>query len=393
MEQSTNKAGHEGASSAPRFCAGGEQIMGAVAKWLSTTSVKRPLEPSAGPALQSSGHSYLSLLMAEYESLLGDVHSKNPRAVQMAEEVKARVGRGEASWDDVHKLEVALLELQPFEELARRAWALRVDYRSMIGDRLFNEYLRSLPDGINTNERLLRADLRRVSAELHRYWTIERAENESRKANLILALLGFFGVLILSLVTPALFILVDGMGTGASAGAIAINSWLREPTEWLFRMAALFGSIGGLVSVMQRIKGAQSADVKSLELLPAWPIALAPIMGAVGGLLICLLFESGFLKGSLFPAFEPGGQATLADPELYKLLIWAFVAGFSEKLVPDTLDWLASNALPKRLGQGAETGVSNSEMGLGHVSLEPQIAQLKRKDQLPGGHTNHRPLP
>jgi hypothetical protein len=25
-------------------------------------------------------------------------------------------------------------------------------------------------------------------------------------------------------------------------------------------------------------------------------------------------------------------------------MVWAFVAGFSEKLVPDTLDWLASNA-------------------------------------------------
>ena len=44
----------------------------------------------SGLRLRSSGHFYLALLMAEYESLIGDVHARNPRAVEIADAVKNR---------------------------------------------------------------------------------------------------------------------------------------------------------------------------------------------------------------------------------------------------------------------------------------------------------------
>jgi hypothetical protein len=257
--------------------------MAAIAESPSIAAAGRAPLPASGLTLRSSGHSYLALLVAEYESLMGDLHARNPRAVEIADRVKTRLASGDATWDDVHNLEIALLELQPFEELTRRAWSLRADYKSVIGDCLFNEYLRSLPNGINTHERLLRADLRRVLAELHRYRTFQRAENEARKANLTQALLGFVSVLFLSLVIPVVVIVLDCVNTRWSTGSLTFFSQLETRTGWLLPLAAFFGSVGGLVSIMQRIKGAQSTDIKSLELLPAWPMALAPIVGAVGG--------------------------------------------------------------------------------------------------------------
>jgi hypothetical protein len=322
-------------------------IMAATAQPLSMISERPTASRVSGPILHFSGHSYLALLVAEYETLLGDLSARNPRAIEMANAVAARLATGDATWDDVHNLETALIELQPFEELARRAWSLRADYEAVIGERLFNEYLHSLPSETNTNESLLRADLRRVLSELHRHRTLQRAENEARKANLTHALLGFGTAVLLSVVAPGVLVVLHEIHSELAKELLVSWSSLGTRIGWLMPLAAFFGSVGGLVSVMQRIKRSQSSDVKSLEILPSWPMALAPLIGAVGGLLICLLFRSGLLSGSLFPNFSSTVQADLSDPDFFKLMIWAFVAGFSEKLVPDTLDWLASNARPE----------------------------------------------
>jgi hypothetical protein len=70
-----------------------------------------------------------------------------------------------------------------------------------------------------------------------------------------------------------------------------------------------------------------------------------------------LLFTSGLLKGDLFPAFRPATPKTPPDSfveffkqepdkpsDMAKLFIWAFIAGFAERLVPDKLSRLAGEA-------------------------------------------------
>jgi hypothetical protein len=341
--------------------------------------------PVPGPTLHTSGHSYLALLIAEYQTLLGDLKARNPRAVEMANTVEAHLASGDATWDDVHNLETALLELQPFEELTRRAWSLRADYKAVLGESLFNEYLRSLPSDIDEDESLLRADLRRVLSEFHRHRTLERAENDARKTNLTMALLGFACLLLLLVIAPGVLVLLHGVGAGSSEPSALLGTRI----DWLLPVAAFFGSIGGLVSVMQRIKRSESTDVKSLEILPSWPMALAPVMGAIGGLLICLLFRSELLKGSLFPDFS----STTKDPEFFKLTVWAFVAGFSEKLVPDTLDWLASNARPTANQVAAIAPVINrSVKGSAKVQKQSKTEHIRHEPKPEDQATGEPPL-
>ena len=363
--------------------------MAAIANSSSIASAHRVPSPVCGPKLHTSGHSYLALLLAEYQTLLGDLNARNPRAVEMANFVKAHFATGDATWNDVHNLETALLELQPFEELARRAWSLRADYRAVIGEPLFNEYLRSLPSEIDEDESLLRADLRRVLSELHRHRTLQRAENDARKTNLTKALLGFATPLLLSVIAAGALIFLHGDG----AGSLQPSSLFGTRSEWLLPLAAFFGSVGGLVSVMQRIKRSDSTDVKSLEILPSWPLALAPIMGALGGLLICLLFRSELIKGSLFPDFSSTIQADLKDPDFFKLMVWAFIAGFSEKLVPDTLDWLASNARPATNEVGAIASVTtHSVKGSMKVQKKPKTEHARNDPKPEGQPTGEPPL-
>jgi hypothetical protein len=185
------------------------------------------------------------------------------------------------------------------------------------------------------------------------------------------------------------------MHIGCDSGCADVAGWhKRKISHWLTNVLFRVGNTGRLVAAARGIvrfrwrsrerhaenKNTQSADVKSLELLPAWPMALAPNWGAIGGLLVCLLFKSGLLKGSLFLDLTSSTQPDLTNPEVFKVMVWAFVAGFSEKLVPDTLDWLASNAVPESSVR-ANLSVPNPDAGLNDVHSGVKSKRLKHNEQ------------
>lgn len=109
------------------------------------------------------------------------------------------------------------------------------------------------------------------------------------------------------------------------------------------------GIIGGFVSIQQRL---HLVDDEELAILSsAWPsLLLVPIYGGIFALLLYLLFLSGIVDGHLFPNFyippfdaEPTSKnikdfLSLTYPEtgedLAKLIVWSFIAGFSERFVP-----------------------------------------------------------
>ncbi len=94
-----------------------------------------------------------------------------------------------------------------------------------------------------------------------------------------------------------------------------------------------------------------------------------PVVGAIAAIVLYITFAAGLLQGVLFPAFacklldpnDPTGKFlsieecntfghTISDfgPRLAtdyaKTLVWAFVAGFAERLVPNTLQSFAARA-------------------------------------------------
>ncbi|WP_133718438.1 hypothetical protein [Methylocaldum gracile] len=113
------------------------------------------------------------------------------------------------------------------------------------------------------------------------------------------------------------------------------------------------GLLGGFVSIQQRLK--KLAD-EELELLSrSWfQILLIPIYGGIFSLVLYVGFLSEILNGPLFPhfAFPPFSEPLPTADDLIrfinstypasgqdvaKLLFWAFIAGFSERLVPQIL--------------------------------------------------------
>ncbi len=122
----------------------------------------------------------------------------------------------------------------------------------------------------------------------------------------------------------------------------------------------LCGIIGGFVSIQQRIKSVSDDELRLLT--NSWfQILLIPVFGGVFALVLYSLFLSEIISGSVFPAFyipEPPNSVpdsafmieifTKSYPntgqDFAKFLFWSFVAGFSERFVPQVISSIASKA-------------------------------------------------
>jgi hypothetical protein len=156
----------------------------------------------------------------------------------------------------------------------------------------------------------------------------------------------------LLLITRRLIILTSaGMLIVAGIFGITLILGDRFMVSW-----ACFGCglVGGFVSIQQRVKNFGDEELELLSL--SWfQILLIPVYGGLFALVLYLVFLSGFMEGPLFPHFAgppfsqpiPSTQDIAAffsrtypasGSDLTKLLFWSFVAGFSERFVPQILD-------------------------------------------------------
>jgi len=121
-------------------------------------------------------------------------------------------------------------------------------------------------------------------------------------------------------------------------------------------MFAVFfcGAVGAVVNNYFRLAKISESNVNLDSALanPAVTIQMwvSPLLSGILGFVVFGLFLSGIIQGPLFPKFSAldGGYANLSNflgsvaPEknldVAKALVWAFIAGFSERFIPGVLD-------------------------------------------------------
>ncbi len=177
----------------------------------------------------------------------------------------------------------------------------------------------------------------------------------------------------------AIVLVVAAMTTAAFLATADLVPW----TTLIF----LAGTVGGVVNNFRRIQKLSSAKLKAstdmAERLVTIQIYVSPFVGGVFAMVLYVIFMAGLVQGSLFPAFSQSAQPSLsltatADlttnaaptfrqpavqpqpfttfgdfaansmPATYadmaKALVWAFIAGFSEGLVPNFISKITKDA-------------------------------------------------
>lgn len=368
-------------------------------------------------------------LYSEYLALRSKI--KDAQVIALLDSLHEKRVKCELTWSDIYTFDLALIDERPLENLVRKAFDARSKYRSIAGQKEYDEYLASKPpdltailikpsalksehDEVITSppdifsppaeppaetgivggaeleivQRVLRADIRYLLSKFYLYYAMlpmreglrEQLTNRAVKMTLI----------ILIAITLLAVISLGGLNYFLSGGKFDAVFGLTGVFGITVGSVALAGIVGGCVSMLQRIQSAPTegdALFNLAALTNGWRgVSLSPLYGAIFASLLFVLFAAGILEGTIFPKIETVGSektqpaataaapanaaapAAIASPtpnetqrvgilqvkdflketgpkdgvSFALLMIWSFIAGFAERLVPDTLNRLVA---------------------------------------------------
>jgi hypothetical protein len=413
-----------------------------------------PVSTNGQPCFQSLVPDYALLffdhLGSEYLTLKSTI--KNPELTALLDSLREKRLKSKLTWSDIYSFDLALVDVRPLENLIRKGFDARAKYRSIAGQKEFDEYLASKPPDLTailiaptqesqngqagavpppapaagqppppgaqpadmsasaqTVQRVLRADIKYLLSKFYLYYAMLpmrenlREQLTTRAVTLTKWILALIVALILASFGGGL-ILKRFSDYGDLIGAFGVT----------VGSVAFAGIVGGCVSMLQRIQSAPSegdALFNLAALTNGWRgLSLSPLYGGIFASLLFILFAAGLLQGSAFPKIEtatgtvvakadgaqtnnqttppatptpnPGTetQGTTTDTQrtagtqgtagaqraadaqrtilhvkdflqgtgprdgvsFALLMIWSFIAGFAERLVPDTLNRLVA---------------------------------------------------
>jgi hypothetical protein len=267
---------------------------------------------------------------------------------------KSRERPDDLTWGDIFLLENIVFSLAPSDMLARSAWILRERLRSIASPTIYQKYIDSgIPTQMETPEQIatMRADLCRVVDVLHWYYALIPMRERIRNSLTIQCVGWVVGYTLLLW--------------------FALHHYLHHEASFLIMLICVIysGIIGGYVSSQRRMQAIPSDGDPFVSVLglenAGYYLWLSPLLGAIFAVILLFMFIGGILQGTIFPAFytgispiSPHGGVGFFDAvwnslptgamDYGKLFVWAFLAGFAERLVPDSLDRLSARVLTSK---------------------------------------------
>lgn len=124
----------------------------------------------------------------------------------------------------------------------------------------------------------------------------------------------------------------------------------------------LAGAAGGVTNTYERMRKVPAKvnefSNSTVNMVAIIQVYVSPVIAGVFGVVLYSLFLTDLLSGTLFPSFVGQDDAYQGVVHLFnkispkeqidaaKSVVWAFVAGFSERFVPNIIDKLAHEVEP-----------------------------------------------
>ena len=285
---------------------------------------ERDFERLLGPTIDQT--------LAELRTLSADSLKEGDGTLQaLASEYRVDVEKRPSSWEEVFQLELLAIKLLPGEMLMARLPIVEAKYK-MAG-------LPALPAMKNPDD-LKEASNRLLAMTVELQWNFRKSVLIQRSVAQLRNSLFWRFVIYLSVL-------------------LFISSWGYSNIFHLVILSMLMGLTGSFVSILRRIvretpangqnmiSGVAYRDFTELE-AGKNSVYYALLTGPIFGVVIMLIL-AGNILGSVGGDFVPEINAVLdqqpnAFQEAAKLMVWCFLAGFAEQLVPDVLDKLSGKA-------------------------------------------------
>lgn len=279
---------------------------------------------------------------------------KDEQVISLFESLHEKRVNCKLTWSDIYTFDLALVDERPLENLIRKAYDARSKYRSIAGQKEYDEYLASkppdltailigpnvlkldsqqheeqitspptspplilsppveelpaeptLPQSLAIVQRVLRADIRYLLSKFYLYYAMLPMREDVRERLTRRAVRITIAILVIILVLAII-----------SLGGLRFLTELT--TKQLFDITGIFGItvgsvvfagiIGGCVSMLQRIQSAPTegdALFNLASLTNGWVgLSLSPLYGGIFAAVLFFLFAAGVLKGAVFPTIE-----------------------------------------------------------------------------------------
>ncbi|HVS12075.1 MAG TPA: hypothetical protein VMS76_19600 [Planctomycetota bacterium] len=329
------------------------------------------------PLLTDQFFATLRAAAAEVEQLAGKPPSRPLERVRLLLEK----GQNEPTWLDAYEIEQQLVHLMPAAKLGSELRVRLVEAHSVLKPAKAQAYGEAVKCAKTDPEQ--RGLLSRLVNDLQWTYTVNEAKRQfwgtlTRRTAWMLAICA--GAFLVSM-----FLVQVAPRDAFPWLSVAQWSTLEfHPLSW--KSLLLVCAAGAWGASFSMLLGLKKVDLKKvsldqLKVMLTRGVFLARMCIGAGGALVLLFFMvSGILSGTVFPEFTAGepvaGASATTDlivnsKSVVLLVLWCFIAGFSEKLVPGLL----ADSERRAAGSRAERQPGEVERPAIPATLQPSAGE------------------
>ena len=291
-------------------------------------------------------------------TIFQNVEKKDDSKYQFVEEQLQKL-QNNADWNTVKLVELLLIPLLDEYDLEMELHYQLHKAEALFGEseyKFFKGEFEIISGEPNTSKLAKRALLSQLTESLYMYYEDRQlrsvfANSARLKIGVFFSIAIFFSVFLLaiSIIHPNgiyQYFSLQGYNFYWVASVDAVNEEIVDKTQHADKIhlhyaitALMAGGMGSCFSMLISLKSRiETVTLQELANIHSLHFIVTRIITGVGAALICYyFFRADLLSGSLFPDFRSEKEITLSSRSFFTLIIWCFIAGFSEKLVPSIL--------------------------------------------------------